>query len=133
MFGGSSRVLPGIYLLLPVLLAGLLLFGCTKEQKAPPPPPIVEVVEVVQKDVPVVGEWVGTTDGSVNATIRAQVQGYLIKQNYREGDLVRKGQVLFEIDPREYEAALAQQKAVLNQSKGALDQTKAALEQAKAR
>jgi len=81
--------------------------------------------------VPVISEWVGTTDGVVNAIIRAQVQGYLIKQNYTEGDLVRKGQVLFEIDPREYQAALDQAKAVLSQSKGALDQAKAGLSQSK--
>jgi len=115
-----------------VLLAGLLLFGCGKEEKAQPQAPIVEVVEVIQKDVPVYGEWVGTLDGSVNATIRAQVSGYLIKQNYKEGDVVKKGQVLFEIDPREYRAAVAQAEAVLSQSKGALEQTNAALEKAKA-
>jgi membrane fusion protein (multidrug efflux system) len=68
----------------------------------------------------------------VNATIRAQVQGYLIKQNYREGDFVRQGQVLFEIDPREFQAAVEQAKANLSQAKGAVDQTKAALEKAKA-
>jgi membrane fusion protein (multidrug efflux system) len=91
---GVSSV--GICSLLPVLIAGLLLFGCGKEQKALPQAPIVEVVEVIQKDVPVYGEWVGTLDGSVNATIRAQVSGYLIKQNYKEGDVVKKDQVLFE-------------------------------------
>jgi membrane fusion protein (multidrug efflux system) len=91
----------------------------------------VEVAEVVPKDIPIYAEWVGTLDGFVNATIRAQVQGYLIKQNYREGDLVRKGQVLFEIDPREFQAALDQAKAGLNQAKGALEQAKAVLSQAK--
>ena len=124
--------LVGICSLLPVLLAGLLLSGCGKEEKVQPQAPIVEVAEVTQKDVPVYAEWVGTLDGLVNATIRAQVQGYLIKQNYKEGDFVKKGQVLFEIDPREYQAALDQAKAVLSQSKGALEQTKAALEKAKA-
>jgi membrane fusion protein (multidrug efflux system) len=123
--------LVGICLLLSVLLAGLLFLGCEKEQKVQPQAPIVEVVEVVQKDVPITSEWVGSLDGLVNATIRAQVQGYLVKQNYREGDFVNKDQVLFEIDPREYEAALAQAKAMLSQSNGALDQTKAALSQAK--
>jgi membrane fusion protein (multidrug efflux system) len=131
-FEGSGVSLVGICSLLPVLLAGLLLSGCGKEEKAQPQAPIVEVVEVNQKDVPVFGEWVGTLDGSVNATIRAQVSGYLMKQNYKEGDFVRKGQVLFEIDPREYRAALAQAEAMLSQSKGALQQAKAALEKAKA-
>ena len=80
-----------------------------------PQAPIVEVVEVIQKDVPVYGEWVGTLDGSVNATIRAQVQGYLIKQNYKEGDFVKKDQVLFEIDPRPYQAAIEEAKGQLAQ------------------
>jgi len=120
-----------------VLGATLLLFsGCQKESTGPkagtPPSPVVEVVSVIQKDVPIFTEWVGTLDGFVNATIRAQVQGYLIKQNYREGDFVRQGQVLFEIDPREFQAALEQANAVLTQSRGALDQTQAALEKAKA-
>jgi membrane fusion protein (multidrug efflux system) len=85
--------------------------GCQKDEKAGPPgPPAVEVVEVIQKDVPIFFEWVGTMDGFVNATIRAQVTGYLVKQNYRDGDVVKKGQVLFEIDPRTFEAALAQAK-----------------------
>jgi len=117
--------LPGICSVLPVLLAGFLLFGCGKEQKAPPQVPIVEVVEVTQKDVPVYGEWVGTLDGSVNATIRAQVQGYLIKQNYKEGDFVKKDQVLFEIDPRPYQAAI-------EEAKGQLAQTEARWQTAKA-
>ena len=85
--------------------------GCKKTPDSlPPPPPQVVVTAVVQKDVPVYAAWVGTVDGLVNATIRAQVQGYLIKQNYIEGEFVRKGQVLFEIDPREFRAALEQAK-----------------------
>ncbi|MGB7971934.1 MAG: biotin/lipoyl-binding protein, partial [Candidatus Deferrimicrobiaceae bacterium] len=86
-------------------LALLLAAGCGKEQKPQaPPPPTVEVMEVIQKDVPIYSKWVGTADGLVNATIRAQVTGYLLKQNYREGELVREGQVLFEIDPRPFQA-----------------------------
>jgi membrane fusion protein (multidrug efflux system) len=125
--------LRSLLLVLPLILAvSLMISGCQKEEKAgPPPPPVVEVAEVVQKDVPIFAEWVGTLDGFVNATIRAQVQGYLIKQNYQEGDLVRKGQVLFEIDPREFQAALDQAKAGASQAKGALDQAKAGLNQAK--
>jgi membrane fusion protein (multidrug efflux system) len=110
-----------------VLLAGVLLFGCGKEQKAPPQALIVEVVEVTQKDVPVYGEWVGTLDGSVNATIRAQVQGYLIKQNYKEGDFVKKDQVLFEIDPRPYQAAIEEAKGQLAQAEARWQTAKANL------
>jgi membrane fusion protein (multidrug efflux system) len=93
----------------------LLLFvamGCSKAPQEAAPP-AVEVTTVIQKDVPVYNEWIGTLDGSVNATIRAQVQGYLTKQNYREGDLVTTGQVLFEIDPRTFQAALDQAKGEL--------------------
>ena len=68
---------------------------------------------MVVKDVPIVREWVGTTDGLVNAKINAQVQGYLIKQNYKEGSEVKKGQVLFEIDPRPFQAALEQAKGAI--------------------
>ncbi|HRD46284.1 MAG TPA: biotin/lipoyl-binding protein, partial [Caulobacter sp.] len=73
---------------------------------APPPIPVVQVVEVTQRDVPIQMEWVGAMDGNVNAVIRPQVTGYLIQQNYREGDLVKKGQLLFEIDPRTFQAAV---------------------------
>ena len=101
----AYRLWPGA-----LLLAALILFvGCaSKTEAAPPPPPEVQVVTIEQKDVPVYGEWVATLDGYVNADIRPQVTGYLLKQNYREGTLVRKGDVLFEIDPRPFEAALEQ-------------------------
>jgi membrane fusion protein (multidrug efflux system) len=78
------------------------------------------VVPVEQKDVPIVHEWVGTLDAFVNAQIRAQVSGYLIKQDYREGAAVKKGDVLFEIDPRPFEAALAQANGLLAQAKAQL-------------
>ena len=95
-----------------VIVAVLLpLTGCaTKTEAAPPPPPEVQVVTVEQKDVPIYREWVATLDGYVNADIRPQVTGYLMKQNYHEGMLVRKGAVLFEIDPRPFQAALEQAK-----------------------
>jgi membrane fusion protein (multidrug efflux system) len=88
----------------------------------------VEVAQVVQKDVPIVREWVGSTDGLVNAKINAQVQGYLIKQNYKEGSVVKKDQVLFEIDPRPFQAALEQYKGQLAISEGQLYTAKANLE-----
>jgi membrane fusion protein (multidrug efflux system) len=75
---------------------------------APPPPPEVVVTDVVQRDVPLYSEWVGTTVGFVNAEIYPKVSGYLVKQNYKDGDHVTKGQLLFQIDDREYKAALDQ-------------------------
>jgi membrane fusion protein (multidrug efflux system) len=83
---------------------------------APPPPPVVEVAPVIQRDVPVQGQWVGTLDGYVNAQISPQVSGYLIRQDYQEGALVKKGQVLFEIDPRPFQAVLDQAKGQLAQA-----------------
>jgi membrane fusion protein (multidrug efflux system) len=99
-----------------IFLAVFTLACGKKEKSAPPPPPTVEVVEVMQKDVPIYSEWVATLDGMVNATIRAQVQGYLTQQLYKEGDVVKKGQVLFQIDPRTFQAALDQAKASLAQA-----------------
>jgi membrane fusion protein (multidrug efflux system) len=82
--------------------------------------PDVEVVQVRQTDVPVYGEWIGTLDGLVNAEVRAQVTGYLLKQGYQEGAFVRKGQLLFEIDPRPFQAALDQAQGQLAQAKANL-------------
>jgi len=133
-YGKGGRLCQGGLFLATILGAAILFSaGCQKEEKhAAPPAPLVEVVEVIQKDVPVYSEWIATTDGLVNATIRAQVQGYLVKQNYREGDFVRKGQALFEIDPRPFQAALDQALATRNQAQAARDQAKASLEQARA-
>jgi membrane fusion protein (multidrug efflux system) len=108
--------------------AALLLTGCGEPKTAGPAAPVVEVAPVIVKDVPIVREWVGTTDGLVNAKINAQVQGYLIKQNYKEGSEVKKGQVLFEIDPRPFQAALEQAKGQLAINEGQLYTAKANLE-----
>ena len=83
-------------------------------------PPEVEVVQVEQKDVPVYGEWIGTLDGFDNTDVRAQVTGYLLEQGYQEGAFVKKGQLLFQIDPRPFQAALDQAEGQLAQSKAAL-------------
>ena len=88
-------------------------------------------MSVIQRDIPVIHEWVGSTDGLVNAAIRAQVTGYLIKQNYVEGDIVKKGQVLFEIDPRPFRAALDQAKGTLSQYTAQWENAKATLERVK--
>lgn len=109
-----------------VFMTLILVSGCSKSEEVPKPP-VVEVMSVIQKDVPVYKEWIGTLDGMVNATIRAQVQGYLIKQNYREGDLVKKGQILFEIDPRTFEAALGQAKGQLEAQQARWNTAKANL------
>ena len=92
--------------------------GCEKKAApaGPPPPTPVTVVTVQPTDVPITGEWVGTLDGNVNAQIQPQANGYLIKQDYREGSQVGKGQVLFEIDPRPFQAALDQAKGQLGQA-----------------
>lgn len=115
IFDPSRRFLSGV-----LLVAALLSFGCGKEVKgAPAPaPPEVDAVSVVQKDVSIYTEWVGTIDGMDNATIRAQVSGYILKQNYREGAFVKKGDLLFEIDPRPF-------KAIVDQAEGQLAQAMA--------
>jgi RND family efflux transporter MFP subunit len=95
--------------------------GCKKStQAAKPQTPDVEVVEVEQKDIPIYGQWIGTLDGFVNANVKAQVTGYLLKQEYKEGSFVKKGQTLFQIDPRPFQAALDQTKAQLAQAKAQL-------------
>ena len=82
--------------------------GCKKKAAAPPPPPEVQVITVEPTNVPIHEEWIATLDGFVNAQIRAQVTGYLMKQNYAEGSRIRQGDLLFEIDPRPFQAVLDQ-------------------------
>jgi membrane fusion protein (multidrug efflux system) len=106
-----------------VLLLPLMAAGCGRgnvHAAAPPLAPEVRVAPVIQQDVPVYSEWVATLDGYVNAEMRPQVSGYLIKQNYKEGSLVSKGQVLFEIDPRPFQAALDRAKGDLAQAQAQL-------------
>src|ERR671938_2140966 len=97
-----------------IVIVALLLVGCgRKSQQASPPPPEVLVTTVQPHDVPRVLERVATLDGFINANINAQVQGYIISRDYQEGSLVKKGDLLFQIDPRPFEAALAQAKGTL--------------------
>lgn len=108
---------------LPFVILGLLFCaGCTRKASSTQSarPPEVEIASVVHQDVPIYGEWVGTLDGYVNAQIQPQVTGYLIKQDYREGSLVQQDDVLFEIDPRPFQAVLDQAKAQLAQAEAQL-------------
>jgi RND family efflux transporter MFP subunit len=118
-----------------LLTIGLLTTAaCTPKTAAeiPGSPPEVQVSTVEQRDVPVYHEWIGTLDGMVNAAIRAEVTGYLLSQNFAEGSFVRKGQLLFEIDPRPFQAALDQAQGQLAMARGQLAQAKAQLAQSKA-
>jgi membrane fusion protein (multidrug efflux system) len=99
-----------------------VLVGCGCGKSGPPqaPPPMdVLVSEVVQKDVPVYQEWIGSTTGYINAEIRPQVKGYILTKNYNEGDVVQSGQLLFQIDPREFQAQLDQARGNLAQAQAA--------------
>lgn len=117
-----SRSFSNSLSLLVTVLPIFSCLGCDHKVLSAPPAhaPKVEVVSVTQKDIPIYGEWVGTLDGYVNAQIQPQVTGYLIKQNYREGSFVHKGDVLFEIDPRPFQAVLDQAKAQLGQAEAQL-------------
>jgi membrane fusion protein (multidrug efflux system) len=110
--------------ILIVAAALVCLAGCNgKSGPTPPGPPTVEVAMVTQADVPIYHEWIGVLDGLVNARIRAQVTGYLVSQNYKEGDPIKKGDLLFEIDPRPFQAAFDQAKGQLAQAEAKLGKT----------
>lgn len=111
----ARRSMSSMRLVLCVLPS--LLASCADPPPPPPaPPPEVVVGEVVQRDVPIFAEWVGTTDGNTNAQIRARVSGYLQEQKYTEGTLVRAGDLLFQIDPRPYRAALDEARGQLGRA-----------------
>jgi len=118
-----------------VVLAILLLFATHSGAKSTGKlvqQPTVEVASVEQKDFPVYQEWIGTLTGQVNAEVKAQLTGYLLKQNYKEGSYVRKGQLLFEIDSRPFQAALDQARGRLAQAQAQLVQDEAQLATAEA-
>src|SRR5437870_8561962 len=114
---------PSVWLIAAMIL--LSLFGCGKSEQPQARPPEVEVVQVEQKDVPIQNEWVGTLDGLVNAQIRPQVTGYLLRQNYKDGSFVKKRELMFEIDPRTFQAALDQAKGQLANAEHQLAQAEA--------
>jgi len=108
-------------------ISAIFFAGCGKMGLPPAGPPSVEVVQVVQKDVPITRDWVATLDGFVNAQIRAQVNGLLLKQNYANGSYVRKDDPLFEIDPRPFQAELDQANGNLQQATANLQRAEAQL------
>jgi membrane fusion protein (multidrug efflux system) len=132
-FAPAVRIAQTLLGLLVIVTAALSV-GCRGSSTASeaPPPPVVEVEPVVEKDVPIYGEWVGTTVGYVTAQISARVPGYLVSQTYKEGTRVKAGDLLFEIDPRPYQIAAEQARAQLLQAESQLEQAKAQVAQADA-
>jgi membrane fusion protein (multidrug efflux system) len=118
--------------LVAVIIVNLAVHSGAKSSAKAQPMPVVEVATAEQKDVPVYGEWIGTLTGQVNADVKAQVAGYLLTRKYKEGSYVKKGQLLFEIDPRPFQAALDQAKGQLAQAEAQLGQNQAQLATAKA-
>ncbi|HJP93098.1 MAG TPA: efflux RND transporter periplasmic adaptor subunit [Pyrinomonadaceae bacterium] len=122
-----------IALIAIAVLGGVFGFArSSKPAQAAPPVLEVGVVQVEQKNVPIYSEWIGTTEGMVNAELKAQVTGYLLKQYYKEGSFVKKGQLLFEIDPRPFQAALDQANGQVAQFQGQLEQANSQVTQAEA-
>jgi membrane fusion protein (multidrug efflux system) len=109
------------------VMLGAIVTGCGDASRgaAPPPPSVVKTEPVVEQDVPISAEWVGTLVGYINAQIRARVAGHLMSQNYTEGAVVKAGDLLFQVDPRPYQAALEQAEATLLQAQSQLSQAKA--------
>ncbi len=115
--------------LLAGVVIGMVVTGCDDASRAgappPPPPPIVKVEAVVERDVPISAEWVGTLVGYINAQIRSRVSGHLVSQNYKEGSLVKSGDLLFQVDPRPFQTAVDQAEARLRVAESQLSQAKA--------
>lgn len=115
-----------------ILIVAVVMARDRRPAQKPAAPLEVDVVQVKQEDVPLYSEWIGTTDGMVNADIRAQAPGYLLRRNYTEGAFVRQGQLLFEIDPRPLEAVLNQARADLSRAEAQLGQAVTQVDQAQA-
>src|ERR1700681_3854665 len=130
----KRRLLISEIIVAVVAIASVLIVAgrSAKPAQAAPRPLDVEVIKVEQRDVPIYSEWIGTTDGMVNADIKAEVTGYLLKQDYKEGSFVKKGQLLFEIDPRPFQAALDQANGQGAQYQGQLEQANSQVTQAEA-
>src|ERR1700737_1944690 len=126
-------IISTIIVAIVLILGALIVAGrSSKPAQAATRPTEVEVVKVEQRDVPIYSEWIGTTDGMVNADIKAQVTGYLLRQDYKEGSFVKKGQLFFEIDPRPFQAGLDQANGHVAQLQGQLEQANAQVKQIEA-
>src|SRR5438094_4542444 len=119
---GQSRLAGLLIGLMATVAAGC---GDASRAAAPPPLPVVKVEPVAERDVPISAEWVGTLVGYINAQIRARVSGHLVSQNYREGSLVKSGDLLFQVDPRPFQTAADQADAKLQLAQSQLSQAKA--------
>ena len=106
--------------LITILSLGAIACGKSEAAKGPTSPPVVVVSQVIQRDEPIFHEWIGTTQGDVNAEIRPRVDGYLLRRVYTEGSFVHQGDVLFEIDARQVQAQLQQAEANLAQAQSGL-------------
>src|SRR5437667_1625229 len=115
------------YVIVLLVALAVAVAGCGDRSgaAAPPPRPVVRVEPVVEKDVPIVSEWVGTLVGYINAQIRARVSGHLVSQNYKEGALVKTGDLLFQVDPRPFQTAVEQADAKLRLAESQLSQAEA--------
>ncbi len=137
---GLKKILSKPKLLIPTLVIAIGMIAAVvvvavrsdKQAQAAPRALDVEVIRVEQKDVPVYSEWIGTTEGIVNADIKAEVSGYLLRQDYKEGSFVKKGQLLFELDPRPFQAAVDQASGQVAQFQGQLEQAISQVAQAEA-
>ena len=133
LLGKPKLVIPiAIVAVLAIVVLITLATRSNDGVKAAPRPLDVEVVQVKQDDVPLYSEWIGTTEGIVNADIKAQVTGYLLRQDYKEGSFVKKGELMFEIDPRPFQAVLDQTNGQLAQFQGQLEQANSQVVQAEA-
>jgi RND family efflux transporter MFP subunit len=121
-------------IVIAIAAVGVVLGFARSGKPAQAAPPVLEVgvITVEQKNVPIYSEWIGTTEGMVNAELKAQVTGYLLRQDYKEGSFVKKGQLLFEIDPRPFQAALDQANGQVAQYQGQLEQASSQITQAEA-
>ena len=130
----KRRTSIAIAILIGLAILSALTLGARSNNPAQvaPRPLDVQVAKVEQRDVPVYSEWIGTTDGSVNAEIKAQVTGYLLRQDYKEGSFVKRGELLFEIDPKPFQAAFEQANGKVAQFQGQLEQANSQIAQAEA-